>query len=171
MGALDSLQHWYQKYHQNIYNYIYFMIGDHEQAKDLMQDTFVRAYHRFDSFHGGDEKGWLVRIARNITIDHIRKQKPIAFLLDRPTTLQALDKTPEQMSMLNESEKELYHALQKLKISYREIIILRKIKEFSIKETSAILHWSENKVKVQLFRAMKSLKKELQKEGYIHEQI
>ncbi|WP_058306170.1 RNA polymerase sigma factor [Gracilibacillus massiliensis] len=168
---INRIHDWYDKYHHDIYNYIFYMLGDHEQAKDLMQDTFVRAYHSFDSFHGGEEKAWLVRIARNITIDYIRKQKPIAYMFDWSKPLLANVKTPEQISILNEREKELYQALQKLKNSYREVIILRKIKELSIKETAVILDWSENKVKVQLFRALKALKKELQKGGFMHEQF
>lgn len=71
--------------------------------------------------------------------------------------------------MMNEAEKELYLALSNLKHHYRDVIVLRKIKELSIKETSYILGWSENKVKVNLFRGMKALKKELNKVGYIHE--
>ncbi|SER63919.1 RNA polymerase sigma-70 factor, ECF subfamily [Gracilibacillus ureilyticus] len=136
-----------------------------------MQDTFVRAASKLNTFQGGEEKGWLVRIARNITIDYIRKRKPVAYLFDRPVNIETMAKTPEQLSVLNETEKELYQALQKLRISYREVIILRKIKEFSIKESASILNWSESKVKVQLMRALEALKKELQKEGYIHEPL
>lgn len=79
--------------------------------------------------------------------------------------------TPEQTVTLNESEKELYMALGKLNRKYREVIILRKIKSFSIKETAEILEWRESKVKSTLFRAMGALKKQLEREGYEHEPI
>ncbi|MGG1833286.1 sigma factor-like helix-turn-helix DNA-binding protein [Cytobacillus firmus] len=65
----------------------------------------------------------------------------------------------------------LYEAIRHLKLSYQEVLILRKIKEFSIKETAEILNWSENKVKITTSRALAALKKELQKRGEIHEEL
>jgi RNA polymerase sigma-70 factor (ECF subfamily) len=102
-------------------------------------------------------------------MDHFRKKKPIAYLLDSPSLVQTNEITPEQLTLLNEAEQELYMAIHKLKPSYRDVIILRKMKEFSIKESSAILGWSESKVKVTLNRAMKALKDEMEKEDQIHE--
>ncbi|WP_235822815.1 RNA polymerase sigma factor [Cytobacillus massiliigabonensis] len=71
--------------------------------------------------------------------------------------------------MTNEYEKDLYHSLNNIKRQYKDVIILRKIKEFSISETAQILGWTESKVKVYLFRGMKALRKELEKEGYNNE--
>ncbi|MGF2614342.1 RNA polymerase sigma factor [Rossellomorea aquimaris] len=65
----------------------------------------------------------------------------------------------------------MYHALSKLKRSYREVIILRKIKELSIRETAEVLGWKESKVKTTLFRGLQAMKIQLQKEGYDHETI
>lgn len=61
--------------------------------------------------------------------------------------------------------------MSKIKPSFRDVIILRKIKEFSIGETAEILDCSEAKVKVDLFRALKILCKELEKEGFRYEAI
>ena len=80
-----------------------------------------------------------------------------------------IEPSPEQITVLNEAEKELYLAIGRLKRSYRDVIVLRKIKEFSIKETSDILGWSESKVKVNLSRGIQALKNELEKVGYIHD--
>lgn len=165
----QQINDWYHIYSIDVYNYVFFLMGDHEQAKDILQDTFLRAYNNYESFQGGNSKAWLYRIARNITMDYFRKRKPIAYLMDSIFTVQTIEQTPEQIIMLNESEKELYIALRKLKRAYRDVIVLRKIKEFSIKETSNILGWSESKVKVNLNRGITALKKELEKEDYIHE--
>lgn len=147
------------------------MIHDQEQAKDLMQDTFIRAFNNFDSFQMENEKGWLFSIARNLTIDFLRKKRPLHYILDSSLMIPSPELTPEQKVSFNEQEKELYIALAKLKRSQREVIILRKIKEFSIKETATILGWSEGKVKTNLWRGMDSLRKQLVKEGYQHESI
>ncbi|MHA6252957.1 RNA polymerase sigma factor [Oceanobacillus sp. CAU 1775] len=165
----QQINDWYHMHSNDIYNYIVFLMKDHEQAKDILQDTYIRAYKKFDSFQGENPKAWLFTIARNITMDYFRKKKPITYLLESIPILQATEQTPEQVTLLNESEQQLYRALNKLKRQQRDVIILRKIKEFSIKETASILHWSESKVKVQLHRAMIALKKELEKEEDIHE--
>lgn len=161
----------YHSYSQDVYNFVFFMVGNHELAKDILQDTFLRAYKKYYTFQGGNIKSWLFRIARNITIDEFRKTKPISYLFDINPTLKAVEFTPEQLTILSETEKELYFALNKLKRSYRDVIILRKIKELSINETAEILGWSESKVKTTLFRGMSALKKVLEEEGYVHETL
>lgn len=164
-----QINDWYHTYSNDVYNYVYILMRDHEQAKDIMQDVFINAYNSYSSFQGGNLRAWLFRIARNLTMDYFRKKKPIAYILDSIPFMQMSEQSPEQITVLNESEKELYHAIRRLKRSYRDVIVLRKIKEFSIKETSDILGWSESKVKVNLSRGMQALKNELEKVGYIHE--
>ena len=162
---------WYHTYSNDVYNYVFFLMRDHDQAKDIMQDVFIKAFHSYSSFRGGNLRAWLFRIARNLTMDYFRKKKPIAYILDSIPFVPMIEQSPEQITVLNESEMELYQALGRLKRSYRDVIVLRKIKEFSIKETSDILGWSESKVKVNLSRGIQALKNELEKVGYIHESI
>lgn len=56
----------YDAYHNDIFQYVFFMLGgDYNQARDIMQDTFLQAYHHLQTFQGGENyKGWLSRIAR-----------------------------------------------------------------------------------------------------------
>jgi RNA polymerase sigma-70 factor, ECF subfamily len=162
----QQINNWYYEYSNDIFRYAYFLIGDRDQAKDILQDTFLRAYHHFDSFEGENVRGWLFRIARNLSIDYFRKKKPIAYYLDYFVSLKGTMKTPEEITMMNETERQLYTALTKIKRTYRDVIILRKIKEFSTTDTAKILGWTESKVKVNLLRGMKILKKVLEEEGY-----
>lgn len=167
----QKVNNWYHAYSNDLYKYVLLMIGDRDQAKDILQDTFLRAYDKMESFHGDNARSWLFRIARNITIDYIRKKKPIAYFIDSASLIIATDKNPEQIMELNQAERDLHNALNNIKRTYRDVIILRKIKEFSLSESSHILGWTENKVKVTLFRGLKALRKELVKEGYNHETI
>ncbi len=167
---LQKLNDWYWSYSDEIYRYILMLTADHELAKDLTHDTFIKAYKSMESFRGeASVRNWLFRIARNTTIDDARKRKPLRFVVDSYASLATNDYLPEQVTQLGESEKELYHSLLKLKRSYREVIILRKIKELTIQETAEILDWSEGKVKITLYRALNALKKQMLKEGYVHE--
>ncbi|MGD6831329.1 RNA polymerase sigma factor [Sutcliffiella halmapala] len=168
--AKEKLREWYHQYSDDIFRYILMMTGDQERAKDLTHDTFLKAYHSLSSFKGEtSDKNWLYRIARNVTIDDMRKRKPLRYLLDSFASLASHDPLPETVAQLGEREEELYRALQAIKRSYREVIILRKIKDLTIKETAEVLNWNENKVKVTLFRGLEALKKQMIKEGYKHE--
>ena len=60
---------------------------------------------------------------------------------------------------INENNRLLYQAIQSLKANYRDVIILRGIKELSVSETASILNWNENKVRTTYHRALKSLQK------------
>ncbi len=170
-GVKHQINDWYLEYSNEIYQFVFFMIGDHAGAKDIVQDTFFRAYQKYDQFHGEKPKNWLYRIAHNVTIDYFRKNKPIPYLIEKFFSLETTAKTPEQVAIFNETERELYFALSKLKRTYRDVIILRKIEEFTTAETAQILGWSENKVKVNLFRGLIALKQQLEKEGYTYETI
>ncbi|MFA9555782.1 RNA polymerase sigma factor [Evansella sp. AB-rgal1] len=166
-----ELEKWYQLYSDAIFKYICMMTRDYQQAEDLTQETFIRAYNNMETFERKSEtKTWLFRIAHNMTIDYLRKNKPLrileSFLLNKKDTAPL----PEDVLHMKENIREIYRALGNLKHSYREVIILRKIKDFSIQETSDILGWSENKVKVTLHRAMPLLQKELGREEAVYEE-
>ncbi|MBU9722213.1 RNA polymerase sigma factor [Bacillus alkalicola] len=164
------MQNWYGLYHKEIFHFILIMIGDEEQAKDLTQDTFIKAFEHIDNFQGvTSDKNWLYKIARNVTIDYIRKKKPIRFMVESFTTLASRDNCPEKITQLGEMEEQLYKAMKRIKRSYQEVIFLRKIKELSIEETAEILDWNKTKVKNQLFRGLTALKREMVKEGYEYE--
>lgn len=166
----ELIAEWYDEYSVSLFKYIIKMSRDAYQAEDLTQETFIRAHEYIAK---GREinypKTFLYRIAHNLTIDYIRKQAPIQMIKD--FFLNRKDKRPstEAVFQVREDVKELYEALQKLKPSYRQVIILRKIEEFSIKETAEILNWSESKVKSTLFRALPVLEAKLIKGGYINE--
>lgn len=170
-NAKEIIADWYLHHSDSVFKYIFMMIQDHQQAEDLTHDTFIKAYKNFHLFEErAKARTWLFRIAHNVTIDYIRKRKPVTILKDIFSTKKDTSPLPEDVVEVRESSRELYQALGNLKASYREVIILRKIKGFSIKETSEVLNWSEGKVKTTLYRAIPALEKQLTEEGFIHEE-
>ncbi|GGA60542.1 RNA polymerase sigma factor [Ornithinibacillus halotolerans] len=160
-----DIAEWYQQYGETILKYILMMVRDYQHAEDLTQETFVKAYKNKHSFKGESQpRTWLFSIAHNTTIDFLRKQKPIELIREMLPSLMDKNPLPEEMVEIEESTRDLYIALGNLKPAYREVIILRKIKGFSIEETSQILNWSEGKVKTTLYRAIPALKKQYGKE-------
>ncbi|WP_261178593.1 RNA polymerase sigma factor [Anaerobacillus sp. CMMVII] len=141
-----EIEGWYHLYSAAIFKYICMMTRDYQQAEDLTHETFLRAYNNYDSFERKSEtKTWLFRIAHNVTIDFLRRRKPLRIFESFLHNKRDLSPLPEDILDMKEEVRELYKALGSLKPAYREVIILRKIKGFSIKETSDILNWPENK--------------------------
>ncbi|UJF26685.1 RNA polymerase sigma factor [Planococcus sp. 107-1] len=165
-----EITEWYQQHGDSVFRYILLMVRDHQQAEDLTQETFIKAFRSYDGFERkANPKTWLFRIAHNVTIDFIRKQKPLELLKELVLLGKSANAAPEGIVEIKENSTELYDALGQLKAPYREVIVLRKIREFSIQETGEILNWSESKVKNTLSRALSALEKQLNKEGIIHE--
>ncbi|MBT2756906.1 RNA polymerase sigma factor [Mesobacillus foraminis] len=166
----ELISEWYDEHSHSVLSYTLMMVRDYQQAEDLTHETFVKAFIHFDSFKGNSSvKTWLFSIAHNLTVDFLRKRKPIPILKELLAGKPDEGPLPEDMVLIQENSEALYKALGKIKETHREIIILRKIKGFTIEETAKILNCSESKVKSVLFRALPALEKQLLKEGFFHE--
>ncbi|MCH1624593.1 RNA polymerase sigma factor [Ferdinandcohnia quinoae] len=164
------LTDWYEQYSDSLFKYICMMTRDYQEAQDLTQETFIKAYNKYEFFEGrANVKTWLFSIAHNVTVDFLRKRKPLRMIEVLFQAMKDHSPLPEDIIEMNDSIRELYKALGNMKASYREVIILRKIKEFSIQETSQILNWPESKVKITLHRALPVLEQQLKKEGFVYD--
>lgn len=137
-----------------VYKYIRYLTNDPELTHDLLQETFYRFYHKnYSEF----ERTYLLKIARNLVYDHYRRKKIIGFF-QLKTEPVAVAELPEAVVERNAENEKLYTALQQIKWNYREVIVLRYIEEFSVKETAIILNCSEVKVKNNTARGLKALR-------------
>lgn len=149
----------YETHVQSIYHYTYMLVGKKELAEDLTHDTFVKAYKSKQYIQSPEEqKKWLYTIARNTVYDHFKRAKLIQFISfhfkeERAATAYE----PEEWLVKDEENYELYEALGKLSLDYRQAIVLRKIEGYSVKQAAEILGWNEAKVKNATERGMKKL--------------
>ena len=161
---------WFNQYGESILTYILLMVRDYQQAEDLTQETFIKAYRHQQQFEQKSSvKTWLFSIAHNVTKDYFRKKHPLQHYLGLTMEEKDYKPIPEQIVAMNFQNEQLYIAIQKLKPSYRHVIILRKLKELSTAETALVLNWSESKVKMTLKRALVEMKNELLKGGIADE--
>lgn len=170
MKQHEELEEWFDDYGEAVLTYIVLIVRDYALAEDLTQETFIKAYkaqHRFQQ--NASVKTWLFAIAANTTKDYLRKKNPLKYFLNLTLNEQDKQPIPEQLVAMNDTSEQLYLALQQLKPDYQQVIVLRKLKEFSTQETAAILSWSESKVKMTLKRALHALKLELERRGYTNE--
>jgi RNA polymerase sigma-70 factor, ECF subfamily len=158
----------YQKYHQDLYRFLFYMVKNKELAEDLVQEVYIRVLKAYDRFEGNSsEKTWLFSIAKNVAIDHFRKQKGWKrWLFEKMdfSTAQISDDVPlpEEIAQKREEIKKIYQCLDECTIDQKMVVILRYIHELSISETAEALTWTESKVKTTQHRAIKTLRKKME---------
>ncbi|WP_413305959.1 RNA polymerase sigma factor [Bacillus sp. 1P10SD] len=175
MGLEDTvLEELFHQYSPIIYRYILFVTKCKEEAEDLTQEVFFKAYRGLAHYRGESSyKTWLYTIARNVIIDHYRKKRAINDgLIDLDLLLSDQNQlVPEEVLDRKEQTQILYRAIMELKFPYREVIILRKIKGYSVTETATILGCTEGKVKVTLHRALHRLKDKLNRDRWNFDEL
>jgi len=158
----------YDLYVDQLYRFIYFKVGSREEAEDLCSAVFLKTWNYILGNNLKDHKtlkALLYKIARNLIIDHYRKNKNRETIsLDGDNGIQVID---EKQSAAKAMELKtdllvLETKLPQLKDEYREIIILRFVNELSIKEVAEILDKSKGNTRVLIFRALKALKELLE---------
>lgn len=153
-----------------IYRYLAYLVGEPD-AEDLLQETFVRACAKLDSFRGdAAPRTWLFAIARRAAYDHLRRRRrglaigAISDGGDGQKWLEAvLDHRSEPLErvLVQERYSELWRAVKAVKWEYQEVVILRSVMELSGAEAAAWLGCSEQQVAVRLHRALKAVRRQM----------
>lgn len=150
----------YTAHFREIYSYLAYSTESRNQAEDLAQEVFLKAYRSIHSFRGdSDIRTWLYAIARNTLRSHNAKKRPQLSGDEQLQQLAANDPQPEQIVTRQEHSRLLQQALFKLNETQRTIVIVRYMHGYSTRETARILACTETNVKVQLFRALRKLRK------------
>ncbi|HMF55731.1 MAG TPA: sigma-70 family RNA polymerase sigma factor [Pyrinomonadaceae bacterium] len=159
-----------------VYGLLYRLTEDAEEARDLTQETFLRAFQSIKSFRGdADLKTWIYRIAINQARNRWRwwrrRRRDVTISLDMPNghTEQPLSDTlrataasdPEQETLARERERAISTALHSIGRSYREVVILRDVEGFAYEEMAKLLEISIGTVKSRLSRGRMELRRKL----------
>ncbi|TFE00441.1 MULTISPECIES: RNA polymerase sigma factor SigX [Jeotgalibacillus] len=162
---MDSVfQRLYTEYQQDVFQFLIYLVKNRDTAEDLLQEVFIRVMKSYENFEGkSSEKTWLFSIAKNVTIDHFRKQKTIRNrVMDHfdwgKRDIESSDSLPQEIAEQNEDIQRLYRCLDRCSVDQKMVVVSRYIQELSITETAEILGWSEGKVKTTQHRAIKKLK-------------
>nr|MDH3153990.1 RNA polymerase sigma factor SigX [Bacillus licheniformis] len=164
----ETFQKIYDQYHQDLFQFLFYMVKDKNQAEDLVQEVYIRVLHSYETFEGrSGEKTWLLSIARHVAIDWFRKRQTIRQRILGTFDWEKQDvkdrkPLPEDIVMQNENLKEIFEALDKCTLDQRSVIVLRFIQGYSISETAKALNFSESKVKTTQHRGLKVLRKQME---------
>jgi RNA polymerase sigma-70 factor (ECF subfamily) len=175
-GDLKAYDELVKRYQERIYATIYHMTANHEDANDLAQESFIKAFSALKSFKGGSSfYTWLYRIAVNKTINFLKQRKNKYHLslndldlnAENDPDLVALvsDKTPQREVGLTELQKKLNEALLKLSEPHRMVVVLHDVQGQSHEEIAEIMGCNIGTVRSRLFYARQQL------QGYLNEYI
>ena len=159
-------------YQRKIYRLAKHITQNDEDAEDVLQETFLKAYEHLDNFQGNSKfYTWIVRIGVNESLMKLRKRKGDRTVpLDEPVDtgeemvareIAVWEDNPEQRYSHEEMQQILDEAVQTLKPDFRTVFILRDIEELSTEETAETLGISIPAVKSRLLRARLALREKL----------
>jgi RNA polymerase sigma-70 factor (ECF subfamily) len=171
-GGVEAFTELVNRYERNIYRLARHITQSPEDAEDVLQETFLKAYEHLGGFQGNSKfYTWLVRIAVNQSLMKLRKRKSDASVsLDDPydtgeetlvREIAAWEPNPEQTYSQEEIREILEKAVDSLPPTFRAVFALRDIEELSTEETAAALNLSIPAVKSRLLRARLKLREKL----------
>jgi RNA polymerase sigma-70 factor (ECF subfamily) len=152
-----------------LYNTAYRMTRNAEDAEDLVQETYLKAYRYYDKFEEGTNfKAWLFKIMKNTFINNYRKKQQAPALSDFAEIEESFEtqvnednarqiKNPEEELLENVLDEDVQHALDKLPPDYRMVVILADLEGFSYKEIAEILEVPVGTVMSRLYRGRRLL--------------
>lgn len=163
------------RYEQKVFNIAFRMSGDREDALDLSQESFIRAYRALNRFQGQSAfSTWLFRIVTNTCIDALRKRKrqPVV-VLSTDSSIETddgeyqiefpapSDQNPEELVLGTELREQLQYALSRLSEEHRLALVLRDVEGYTYEEIAEILEINIGTVKSRINRARLAMREEI----------
>jgi RNA polymerase sigma-70 factor, ECF subfamily len=154
------------RYQRQVYNLAYRMLGNAEDAGDLVQDTFLRAYSALAKFRqDASFLTWLYKIASNLCIDQLRSRKAKGALSleveleeGREPAADDRNSAPEDSAIREATQEILHREILNLPEKYRVVVVMRHLQEMSVEEIADALELPTGTVKTHLFRAREMLR-------------
>ena len=158
-----------ERYQGKLFAYLYRLIGNRDEAEDLLQDVFIKAYKNLRSYDSSRKfSSWIYRIAHNEAVNFIKRKSLKRFVSweDISSTKDKLESSSNEESadgawIRKESIKEVDDAINKLPIKYKQVLLLRYFSDKSYDEIGEILGKPVNTVGTLINRAKKKLSDEI----------
>ncbi|EST10301.1 RNA polymerase sigma factor SigW [Sporolactobacillus laevolacticus] len=159
------------RYKNSVFAICFRMVGNTQEAEDLSQEAFIRAYNHIDQYdHERKFSTWLFRIATNLSIDFLRRRKTSVSLdavvpgtegLSLNTILPDNGELPDEQMVRRENEEMVQSEIKKLPEKYRSAVVLKYIEDLSLKEISDIMDIPVGTVKTRIHRGREMLRKNM----------
>jgi RNA polymerase sigma-70 factor (ECF subfamily) len=166
----DLLDRLIEQYQHRLLRYLVHLSGNRELAEDLFQETWIRVMERGQQYDGRREfSTWLYAVARNLTIDYLRRKSPVSLdgLMDdkERARVEPADPRPSAWELLAQSEESerINRALAAIPAECREAIVLRFQDELALEEIAAVTGAPLGTVKSRLYRGLNMLMRPLRR--------
>ena len=168
-GDLILLQALVEQYQYRLVRYLIYLLGRRDEVDDLVQETWLRVLERGSSYDGRSRfEPWLFTIARNLTIDHLRKHRTFSLdsndnpERDAVTPLPvSKDPSPFALAARTEDAQRIAQSMQTLDPIFREALVLRFQEDLSLQEIAVVVGAPVTTVASRIYRALATLRKQL----------
>lgn len=157
-GDAEAFGRLYDLYADRIYRHVYYRTGSIEDARDLTQEVFMRAWQALPKYKRTTTPflGWLFTISHNRVIDYYRTKKDFAYLNDA-IIIKDPEADPELLAEASFNQQEVRRAILQLPQEQQQVILMSFIEGFEYSEIAAVLHKSEGNIRVIIHRALKKM--------------
>ncbi len=156
-GAFDVIV---ERHRRQVYQLCYRFVGNHEDASDLSQDVFLRAYRGLKNFKGNSQVGtWLYRIAVNACLNRMSVKTPVSEPIENQQHVDHHTESASDRVLRDERAVQVRAAVARLPRKQRAALVLRMYRDLSHQEIADILGSSVGAVKANVFHALQNLKK------------
>lgn len=154
-----------ERYQSVLFNVALRMLNNHEDAMDVTQNAFIKAYEKLDTYNPKYKFfSWMYKIMVNESLNTINRRKPQS---EVHQTIASTDKTPDESYSDNWTMERVQSAIVKLPIEYRRLVVLRHFGNLSYRDMSGALDIPEKTIKSRLYSARQMLKDILIKRGVV----
>jgi len=162
----DLLDRLIEQYQHRLLRYLVYLVGNRELAEDLFQETWIRVLERGHQYDGRHQfSTWLYAVARNLTIDYLRKKSPVSLdalmedSIDEHAPLEPADTRPLAWEVVahQEQAERISAALVSIPAEYRETVVLRFHEGLALEEIATVTGARLGTVKSRLYRGLNML--------------
>lgn len=163
-GDTEAFGRLYDIYADRIYRHIYYRTSSLEDARDLTQEVFLKAWQGLPRYERTRAPflAWLFTIAHNRVIDYYRTKKSHSYL-DNQIVMEDIDKGPEKLVEVKFTQQEVRRAILQLPEEQQQVILMSFIEGLEYSEIAAALNKSEGNIRVIVHRALKKMREVLDK--------
>jgi RNA polymerase sigma-70 factor, ECF subfamily len=162
----------FEEFSAPIFNYVLRMVGDHDRAADITQDTFIKAYRKLDTVtEATSTRSWLYRIATNTAIDDMRRRRMLVRVTDdedQPAFANEPDTRPgpEAQVLAGTLDERVQRALMTLRPNHRQCLLLSDLEDMAPQQIGEVMGISYAAVRTLLCRARGEMRRALAAEGF-----
>ncbi|MCS7208013.1 MAG: sigma-70 family RNA polymerase sigma factor [Fimbriimonadales bacterium] len=167
-GDASAMEELYLRYRQPVFRVVYRSTRNIDEAEDIVQDVFLKAFERLHTFREQSRfSTWLMRIALNLCTDRARMRQRRQELVEREAAHRLAWSHPDAPDPIETTRQNAFHeafytALNQLPEHHRQLIILRDLEEMEYEQIAAVLGTSVGAVKLRVMRARRAFKAKLE---------